>query len=274
MVLNEIQEVQGERLDSKSIENVIDKCVDAITQQVREYEGLLDEHTLDVMLCGHVFEELALDYLLHDSAGVNLDKYPELSQFLLANMRDIRKIEVVSPNFREETKIGNSTNAIKNPDALEIGSSEEGVPLVIGAVEVKFARLSDMSYRVSRQLGMFHSSISHVTNAYKDRLATAREGLGLEDILPSSVDTVGASEFRITVVHPQDVFDEYTDLENITKIGDTIKAGIPGHPNTVLLFIPMTRKYVELLATQIKDKVLERLPEDVKLWIVPDEWVD
>lgn len=172
-------------------DEIIKNCAKAITTEITEHEGLLDEAALNGMIIGHVFETASIKYmqdndLLHQGSSVS-----SVSESLLDKMANM---------------------SLKMPDGLVI---EGDPPLVTGVVEAKLGSIQHAGYRVTKQLQHFDQSTREAAKAYNP--------LGMDKSIPAKIDVADENDFEIHVVHPLDTLDDYDNLEDVDEVADRIQ---------------------------------------------------
>jgi len=237
-----IEEIAAETVVLKKPEvkvetdRIVLESQEAITTAILKYDSLLDESTLLGMIQGAAFERIALDFIeLHRIGYDPLDE--KRQKLILENIR---------------------AKSIRNPDGIIARSGIE----IYGVFEVKLDPIRDTNYRVSDQIKHFGENI---WNAVQE----LRQQGKLDEIT-----VVSPEEIKIVVIHPSSAKNEYVEMETEELSSGVIKGTKKGRSDIEYIFIPITKQEIVAFAKTIKDRVVDGLTDDVKCWIVPDEWVD
>ncbi|HBC44994.1 MAG: hypothetical protein UX08_C0012G0017 [Candidatus Collierbacteria bacterium GW2011_GWB1_45_35] len=217
-------------------DRIVSESQEAITTAILKYGSLLDESTLLGMIQGAAFERIALDFIeLHRIGYDSLDD--KRQKLILENIR---------------------AKSIRNPDGIIARSGIE----IYGVFEVKLDPIRDTNYRVSDQIKHFGENIW-------DAVQELRQQGKLDEIT-----VVNPEEIKIVVIHPRSAKNEYVEMEIEELSSGVLKGTKKGRSDIEYIFIPITKQEIVAFAKTIKDRVVDGLTDDVKCWIVPDEWVD
>ena len=222
-------------------DEIIENCVKAITTEITEHEGLLDEAALNGMIIGHVFETTSIKYLKDNDLLHQGSSESRVSESLLDKMANM---------------------SLKMPDGLVI---EGDPPLITGVVEAKLGSIQHAGYRVTKQLQHFEKSTREVAKAYNP--------LGMDKSIPAKINVADENDFEIHIVHPLDTIEDYDNLEDVKQSENVVRAKLPDN-SASLIFLPITRKDVDEVAERIQDDVVDSLDFEARMWIVQDDWVD
>lgn len=240
MIMDEIKEERAEQSSkpeiSINLDRIISESQEAIATAIRKYDSLLDESTLLGMIQGSAFERIALDYIESTKLGfISLD--PERTKLILNNIR---------------------AKSIRNPDGIT--TKESGI--ISGVIEVKLDPVRDTNYRAMDQFKHFGENIYNAVQELK-------EAGRLEN-----VNIVKPDEMQIAIVHPSNAREDYGEMTTEELSAEVVLCKREGVDNMVYLFIPITKERIIQIAKEIKGKVVDGLDEDVKYWIVQDDWVN
>lgn len=216
-------------------DRIVTDCQDAITIAIRKHDSLFDESTLLGMIQGAAFERIALDFLESHNLGFEV--------------LDEQRQKLILDNLKGKS--------IRNPDGI-IASGEE----INGVIEVKLDPIRDTNYRVSDQIIHFGENVWNAIQELKQQ--------GKLD----QINTVSPEEIRIVVIHPSSAKNEYVEMEIKELPSGVLKGTKKGRSSMQYFFIPIAKQEIVAFAKTIKDRVVDGLADDVKYWIVPDEWVD